>query len=101
MKILILFCYFFAMMALNIITLAYGGAQSDLIDESITDYLTCESIGVRPGLKCDRGKLEEVDIVILVCLSAFLLGLLPVVSLVYIVNVKELKMKWQRWYRST
>ena len=58
---------------------------------AILDYFSCEQGGHDPEALCSRSEFEKWDISAFTTLSYILLGLFPIVNLVYVLNFRELK----------
>lgn len=62
----------------------------------LAHYFVCESQGIQPGMTCERGFNRISDQIFEVVLYS-LLGFLPVVSLIYVINYQEMKQKCVKW----
>ena len=56
--------------------------------DELTAYLECESIGV---LACDRQSFEEFKAYIIFLICLILLWIFPIVNLVYVISVEDIK----------
>lgn len=93
LKILILLIYFSILLAgiITSFTLRLTGINSLITD--VGTYFSCEARGNVPGQEaCDRS-FERLGSEILSVFSYLLIGFYPIVSLIYVVNVQELKQK--------
>lgn len=57
-----------------------------------TNYFLCEQSGIPSNSNCSRSKLEGLVNPITTAVAFVLMGLYPAVSLVYVINIKDLKM---------
>lgn len=90
-KILIIFCYYVLLGVIALITLTLATRNDNRLLEEIAAYFRCEFIGIDPQNPCDRSRYQELLNPELNCISYVLLGIFPVVNLVFAVNVEELK----------
>lgn len=88
-KLIIIFSYFFIFLALSQTAFTIALRNTASFQAGLTEYFFCEATGI-PGHTCDRS-FERVSGEIPIVLGFILLGLYPVVTLIYVVNVKELK----------
>ena len=88
-KLLIIFCYIFVFLALSQTTFAVGLRNRASFAAELTEYFFCEAAGIS-GRTCERS-FERVAGDIPVAIGFVLYGLYPVVTLIYVVNIKELK----------
>lgn len=92
-KILIVFVYYVLLTVISLVAFSLSIKHKDQFISKVGEYFHCESHGVNPNSHCD----EFVDSylkhrqVALVSMSHILLGLYPVVNLIYVVNIRELK----------
>ena len=94
MKLLIIFSYYvvLAVVALTVLTMA--SRNSSQLVKSILRYFFCEQGGHNPSSPCSRSDIEHLGHPSIEALSYILLALLPVVNLLYAVNIAELKELW-------
>ena len=97
LKILIVFIYFFIFTVISLISFTIGSQNIPEFISELTLYFACESQGVQPGRTCERGFNRMLNEAIL-CLSLILLGFVPVVNLVYVINYQEMKRKLSKWF---
>ena len=94
-KLLIVLCYY---ILFGIVSMVFSSLTSSNIShqlfQAIATHFTCEALGYTPG-KCDRGLFEQYSITWLFSLTLVLLALIPVVSLVFVLNTGDVK-KWLR-----
>ena len=91
MKILFIICYFLGIgiFALTIFCASFWST----LPQRLSEYLLCESIGMRPGNSCAderRSLSNEVILQLLFDIAFILLGSFPAVNLVYAVNFSYL-----------
>ena len=66
----------------------------------LTMYFACESQGVQPGRTCERNfNRMRYDSVLMVV--NVLLGFYPVVSLIYVINIRDVKKFYKRWRQNS
>ena len=93
LKILILLIYFSILLAGIITSFTLRLSSIDSLITDVRVYFSCEAVGDIPGkTPCDRS-FERLGSEILSVISYLLIGLYPIVSLIYVVNVQELKQK--------
>ena len=75
---------------IGLITFTVGARNARTLEQDLISYFTCESFGSAMGCPRDfTSALVEMDV--LMDLSLVLLAIYPIVNLVYIVNIQELK----------
>ena len=94
-KLLVIFCYAFILLAISQITLTFSLRNRQNFRTRLMAYFLCELVGVAFGNNCERS-FERFSGEAFIIFSFILLGLYPVVKLVYVVNVKELKNSCRR-----
>ena len=76
------------------------GQQEDEIT-AIAEYFTCEAAGSNYGLECDRSGFDHFGYHGLIVLVYWLLGLIPVINLVFVINWtvtrESARRKWMRY----
>ena len=90
-KILIIFCYYIILGVIGLVTFTFATRNDDRILEEIAGYFTCELPGIDPLNPCDRSRYQALLDPELNCFSYILLGLFPVVNLIFAVNADKLK----------
>ena len=91
-RVLIVFCY---NMALGLCAQTYFSRASKMIPElfdELEEYFDCESVGTN-GSTCDRSGFERLTDPELATMGYFLVGVYPVVNLVYVIHIGDLR-KW-------
>ena len=85
-KLLVVLCYYILFGVTALITFALYTARRDTLIATTIQYFTCEATGHVPG-KCDRALFQQHDdIWWLFCVVYILLGLIPTVNLIFVVN---------------
>ena len=90
-KVLIVFCYYIVLAVVALTTFTISTRNDDLTVRRILEYFTCEQGGHDPEDPCSRSGFEELSNPAWTTMSYILLGMFPVVNLIYAVNVQELK----------
>ena len=90
-KVLIVFCYYVILAVVALTTFTISTRNGDLTARRIFEYFTCEQNGHDPDEPCSRSNFEELTNPAWTTLSYMLLGMFPIVNLIYAVNVEELK----------
>ena len=62
-------------------------------EEDLGEYFACEATGAIPGKDCSRPH-DRISAIVLITIAEVLWGLFPLVNLIYVVNVTELKHKF-------
>ena len=91
LKILIVFVYSIIFAAIGVIAYMIGTRNADVFRNQLTSYFGCEALGVRPGEECER-RFDRTAVEVIVDLTLFFTAIYPIVSLIYVVNLQELKM---------
>lgn len=86
-------------MVVSLTALAITVRNSGQYAVTLVEYWQCEATGVDPGKQCDRlyALFEELGPPALIAISNMLYLILPLVNLVFVVNVTELKQKFKTW----
>ena len=89
-KKLMLNLFHYVLFALfGVLYFIYILATGDMLTEAFVNYFACELHGHVPG-KCDRRTFEQLDANLwLYNVSLFLLGLVPTVNLIFVINFKK------------
>ena len=98
-KILIVFVYYVLLAAISLVAFSLSTRHSEQFIIKVLDYFTCESHGVNPDNHCDEkiNSYLKHRHVALLTLSHVLLGLYPVMNLIYVINTRELKLHVKKW----
>ncbi len=67
--------------------------------EDLTNYFVCEARGNTNG--CSKSDISQLDIESLVIVSFILIGIYPMVNLIYVIQIAELKQKCCWWRYSS
>ena len=97
-KVLINMCYFTGVITYLLIVSAINKHQFPFARyiQEIREYFLCESTG-EPAKMCDRNAINQaVPYQLLLETLYILLALFPVVTLVYMVNIRELKQSFKK-----
>ena len=94
LKILIISCYYvtFAVFIVTTFTITHIQMEAQFFSD-VASYFACEATGT--GSECDRS-FGELSGEIFSFLSLILIGLFPIVNLVYVLNIQELKQQISR-----
>ena len=84
----------FAVLALTTFTLTFQDRRR--FSSALLYYFECESNGVDPNNPCDPNIYIKLEHVVLGSLSYTLLGLFPVLNLIFVISVRELKQYLQK-----
>ena len=93
-KILITFCYYVLLAVVDLTSFTIATRNSELFVEELFNYFTCEQNGNNPNSPCDTNNFRRLSTPWLTIVSLFLINLVPVVHLVYVVKINELKKKF-------
>ena len=95
-KVLIISCYFtiFAMFIITTFTVHKLQNLAQFFSD-LTDYFVCEATGTLRD--CDK-PIPELQRRIISLVTFALIGLFPVVNLVYVLNIRELKQKFSKHF---
>ena len=99
-KILLIICYYIISTVINLTAFADFSHKSDLFQERLAKYFACEQFGHDPSNPCDRQPFEETLSSALIILSYGFHGTLPLLNLVFAVNINDLKGKCFRFRNS-
>lgn len=97
LKILIVFLYYVIFSVISLIAFTIGSQNIPEFVSELTFYFACESQGVQPGRMCERG-FNRMDDTVPVIVVYILLGCVPIVSLVYVFNYKDIKKSFSKWF---
>ena len=78
---------------IGLIAFTVGARDATALEQDLTNYFICESRGIQSGVACPRPDFTSVLIQVdaLVDVSVVLLAVYPIVNLVYVVNIQEVK----------
>ena len=92
LKILITFIYY-ALINGSLLAFSAVGNLGGGFFEELFIYLSCESTGIMLGkVRCERA-FQRLELKIPLTAGLILVGLYPIVNLLYVLNIKEVK----RW----
>ena len=102
-KVLIVLCYFVLLVVVSLTALAVTIRNSGKFATTLVEYWQCEATGVDPGKQSDRlyALFEELGPPALIGISNLLYLILPLVNLIFVINVTELKQKFKTWRGQT
>ena len=89
-KLIIVFCYYFILAAFGLSAYTASSTYRDELREELAAYFACESAG---GKECDRSGYQQITVLqqFLFVTSHLLLGILPLATLVYIINITNIR----------
>ena len=98
-KLLVVFCYYVMLSVVDLTTYTMIARNSPVLRESLQRYFFCEQSGRDSSKPCNRSEFENMTNASGITLSyILLLAVFPVVNLVYIVNIQELKEIWRKYF---
>ena len=95
-KVLIISCYYAIFAVFIVTTFTITNVQKhEQFTSDITTYFMCEAAGtVR---ECDKSFVDHTGDIFTI-LSIILIGLFPIVNLIYVLNIRELKQKISKYF---
>lgn len=90
-KLLIVFCYYVLLASVSLTAFTISTRNLAHFAELLGDYFSCEIGGHNSSNPCSRSEFEALSNAGLAGSAYILLGLFPIVNLLYAVNVQELK----------
>ncbi len=98
LKVLTAFVTYTFVMALAIANNSVASRTYKEFEQELIDYFTCESTGVSPGKACSRSGFENADYTpFLIAINEITLTIYPFVTLIYVVNITEIKRALLKW----
>lgn len=96
-KLLIALSYYVILTAFVLTSFTLSVRNIEPFAAELLRHFTCEQRGQNPEnpMLCDRQRFRRLAYPEVTAAAFVLLGLFPVVNLVYVLNVKELKEKWK------
>ena len=96
-KILISLCYYVVLTVFVLTSFTLSVRNIEPFSKELRGHFACEQLGQDPEnpMLCDRQRFRRLAYPEVTAVAFVLLGLFPVVNLVYVLNVKELKEKWK------
>ena len=95
-KLLFVFFYYVLLSVVAITSFALGTRNASPFVKNIQRYFFCEQSGHDPNNPCSRSEFEKLSNPSITTLSYILLAIFPVINLVFVVNIQELKQSWRR-----
>ena len=93
-KILIVLCYFIGTGVFGFFVIALRYWQNSRPSEDFGAYFACESL----GKECDRSAIDRnVSNQVLYDILQMIFGSFPAVNLLYGINIREIREKWQHY----
>ena len=96
-KLLIVFCYFILMTVITIASSTLLVKKNSELLGSIQKYFTCEQGGHNPNNPCSRSDIDNM-LYPLDTLGFMMFSLFPVITLLYVINIQELKEFWRKCF---
>ena len=96
-KLLIVFLYYLVAAVINLTTLTLFARNASVVANNLQRYFFCEQGGFNPSNPCSLPN-DIYHRPYISSLGHILLSLLPVVNLIYAVNIKELKEVWRKTF---
>ena len=94
-------CYYILLAVIEAAIFTIVARNSELFAARLRDYFFCEQSGHDPNNPCDRKSFSEISHPNLTVTALVLHGILPVVFMVYAINIKELKERFNSCLRKT
>lgn len=94
-KLLVVFCYYIILATVALTTFTVVTRNASNYIKNIQRYFLCEQGGYDPNNPCSHD-FRRQSYPSLTTLSYVLLGLFPVVNLIYAINLKEMKEIFQK-----
>ena len=95
-KLLIVLSYYIVLSSVALISFTLATRNVENLISGIQEYFFCEQGGFDPEDHCTRD-YRKYSYPSLSTISYALLGLFPVVNLIYVINLKELKAALHKW----
>ena len=92
LKILIIFLHFCAFSVTSLTAFTVSAKNINEFESKLILYFACESQGIQPGRTCERN-FDRMGVEVALIFVYILIGLIPVVSLIYVINYQEIKAK--------
>ena len=96
-KLLIGLSYYLVVAVINLTTLTLSGRNTSVVANNLQKYFFCEQGGFNPSNPCSLPN-DIYHHPYISSLGHILLSLLPIVNLIYAVNIKELKEVWRKTF---
>ena len=95
-KLLAVLCYYIALTVISFTTYAEFTRKSEQYEYNLRQYFICEQMGYNPNDPCDRQSFEVLSPTKIAIFNPFLLGIMPLVFLIFVINIDELKQRCLR-----
>ena len=89
-KLIVVFCYYIILSTISMTAFTLATRNASTVVKNIGLYFLCEQGGHDPDNPCMDDYIQQTY-PFLITLSFVLLGLFPVVNLIYVIDFKELK----------
>ena len=97
-KVLVIVSYFFLFLVESQVAFTFALREAPQFRSALEGYFICEAFGVSNTSSCDRSMFfDRTAGQSAIVLGYVILGFYPVVNLMYVVDVKEIKRKVLRW----
>ena len=93
---MIILCYFIVSTVINLTAFAEFSHKSAISKKRLTSYFFCEQLGHDPQNPCN---FENTVSVALAILAYGFHGTLPLVNLIFALNIEEIKMIYKRRFK--
>ena len=90
---MIVFFYYVVSTVIGLTAFSDFALKADLFESELIKYLQCEMPGHDPLNPCNRSAFEHILSDALIILSYGLVGMLPVVLLIFTISIQDLKSK--------
>ena len=104
-KILIILTYYVVLSVFSLTAFTINSINATNFISSLFRYFACEESGYNSEMPCDRSQFTQFGYPGITAVAGILFSLFPVVNLVYVVNITELRKKWNActaaWRRHT
>ena len=90
-KLLIVFCYYVLLASVSLMAFTISTRNLTRLSQLVGEYFSCEINGHDASNPCSRSEFEALSNAGLAGSAYILLGLFPIVNLLYAVNIQELK----------
>ena len=100
-KLLIVFVYYVVLAVIALTTFTLTSQDRERFTSALLYYFECESKGVDPNNPCDPNIYMKLEHVALGSLSYILLGLFPMVNLIFVISVQYLQKRCPCLFKTT
>ena len=90
-----MFSYTVVLTVIFLVNLILSATNATKLKESLQRYFFCEQGGYNPSNPCNRSDIEDLTYPSLEIMSNILQAMFPVVNMIYVVNIQELKNLWR------